>query len=194
MTFLILICTLPERVHQLKMLTNSIDRQKVKYNGLVDWKAHDGGRSLSTGRKRNMLIEQTESDYFSFCDDDDMISDNYVDYMMAAIVDQPDVITFKGWMTTNGTNRREFTIRLGSNYEERHGHYYRFPNHLCNFRREKVRHIKFPEIWEREDYAWAREIHDKRILKTEVHIDYPIYHYQFSTNKPPYVKATGIRK
>src|SRR6188474_3179710 len=101
MTFLILICTLPERSNQLKRLTTELDRQKVKFPGLVDYKIHDAGRMIPTGRKRNMLIEQSQSDYFSFCDDDDMVSDNYIYYIMNAIeLKQPDVITFRGFMTT----------------------------------------------------------------------------------------------
>src|SRR5688572_6742635 len=113
-TFMILICTLPERASQLKRLTLELDKQKVKYNGLVDYKIHDGGRSIPTGRKRNMLIEQSYSEYFSFCDDDDMVSRDYVDQIMTATEKNPDVITFCGYMTTNGINRRNFTIKLGS--------------------------------------------------------------------------------
>ena len=79
MKFLILICTLPDRVQKLRRLTNSLDRQKAKYNGLVGYKINDAGPSLPTGTKRNMLIEQNYSEYFSFIDDDDHVSDKYVD-------------------------------------------------------------------------------------------------------------------
>src|SRR5688572_10245288 len=101
MTFLILICTLPERANKLKRLTLELDRQKVKYKGLVDYKIHDAGRSIPTGRKRNQLIEQSFSEYFSFIDDDDMVSKDYIEQIMIAIEKNPDVITFRGWMTTN---------------------------------------------------------------------------------------------
>lgn len=180
MTFLILICTLPERADKLKRLTTVLDKQILKYNGTVNYKCHDAGRSLSTGRKRNMLIEQSQSDYFSFVDDDDLVSSHYVDSIMNAIESVPDVVTFCGYMTTNGANRREFTIKLGSKYEEKNGHYYRFPNHLCAFRREKVNMIKFPELWVQEDFIWAKQIHDRKLLKTEVHIKSELYWYDFN--------------
>ena len=124
-----------------------------------------------------MLIEQSYSEYFSFIDDDDIVSNDYVDKIMNAILENPDVITFNGYMTTNGTNRQNFTIKLGSRYEEKNGHFYRFPNHLCAFKREKVRHIKFPDQWVQEDYIWAKAIHDRGLLKTEVHIESDLYHY-----------------
>lgn len=180
MKFLILICTLPERADKLKRLTTTLDKQIANFNGEVSYKCHDAGRSLTTGRKRNMLIEQSESDYFSFVDDDDNVSDHYVNSIMNAIYTGPDVVTFCGHMTTNGTNRREFTIKLGSKYEERDGHYYRFPNHLCAFKREKVNMVKFPEQWVQEDFIWAKQINDQRLLKTEVHIESDLYWYDFN--------------
>lgn len=190
MKLAILICTLPERSGKLKRLTVSLDRQIEKHKD-VFYKLHDAGRSVPTGVKRNMLIEQTESEYFSFIDDDDWVSPDYVYKIATAIESKPDVVTFNGWMTTNGQNRRNFTIKLGEKYEERNRHYYRFPNHLCAFRRDKVQHIKFPATYFQEDFVWSKTINDRRLLKTEVHIESDLYWYDFQSNKPSYAK--GIR-
>src|SRR5688572_17950474 len=103
MKFMILICTLPERASKLKSLTYSLDKQLVEG---VDYKIHDGGRGLPTGTKRNYLIEQTQSEYFSFIDDDDQVSDEYVKEIMKALESSPDVVTFNGYLTTNGMHRR----------------------------------------------------------------------------------------
>lgn len=182
MKLFILICTLPERALKLKRLVHGLTRQLAKHPE-ASYKIHDAGRSMPTGTKRNQLIEQTESDYFCFIDDDDWVSEHYLDHIMNALQSNPDVVTFNGYMTTNGTTRRNFTIKLGSRYEEKNGHYYRFPNHLCVFRRDKVRHIKFPDIHVGEDYAWAKMINDRRILHNEVHINADLYHYDFQTKK-----------
>lgn len=192
MTFMILICTLPERAAKLKRLTTTLDNQKKKFPGQVDYKIHDAVRSMSTGKKRNQLIEQSMSDYFAFVDDDDLVSDVYVESILKAIETGPDVVTFCGYMTTNGKDRRNFTIKLGSKYEEKNGHYYRFPNHLCAFKREKVQHIKFPDQYVQEDWIWAKTINDRKILKTEVHLPMDLYWYDFITNKPSYGR-TSIR-
>ena len=181
MIWQILICTLPERDFKRKRLTDSLDKQ---LRSGVGYKLHDAGRSMTTGQKRNQLIEQTQSTYFSFIDDDDLVSDEYVSSIMEAILKNPDVITFNGYMTTNGMKRQDFTIKLGSRYEERNGHFYRFPNHLCVFKRDKVNMIKFPELWSGEDYQWAKQVHDRRILKTEVHIEKDLYWYDFISTKP----------
>jgi GT2 family glycosyltransferase len=149
---------------------------------------------MTTGEKRNQLIAMTQTDYFCFVDDDDMISADYVSEMVKAMNQQPDVITFNGWMTTNGRDRKNFTIRLGEEYEERGGHFYRFPNHLCAFRRDLVRGIYFPHVWEQEDYQWARRIREYNLLRTEVHIDKDLYYYDFRTDKPPYSRIRVRRQ
>jgi glycosyltransferase involved in cell wall biosynthesis len=189
MTLSILICTLPERFEKLKRLQNILLPQVERYKDQVSVHYHDAGRALPTGTKRNQLVEQSQSDYFVFIDDDDIVSSFYIDEIVKAMAHNPDVITFHGWMTTNGNNRANFTIKLGSEYTERSGHYYRFPNHLCPMKRANVNMIKFPDVWEREDYIWAKQINDKRLLKSEVHINADIYHYDFTTNKPSYKKV-----
>lgn len=193
MTWLILICTLPERANKLQRLTRRLDVQISEYPGLVGYKLHDAGPSMTTGTKRNQLVEQSVSDYFSFVDDDDVIAGDYVRQIITAIQKNPDVITFNGYMTTNGSNRQNFTIKLGSRYEEKNGHYYRFPNHLCVFKREKVRHIKFPDLWVQEDYLWAKAIHDKGILRSEVHIDADLYHYDCYPKPPNHARRLNLR-
>jgi glycosyltransferase involved in cell wall biosynthesis len=173
----ILICTLPERADKLKRLTDILDYQIAWFKDHVHYSIHDAGRGMPTGKKRNELINQTSGEYFVFIDDDDVISDDYVEEIMKAIEQKPDVVTFKGFMTTNGEDRRDWTIKLGSKYEERNGHYYRWPNHIVPMRRDAVRQIAFPEIWIQEDYQWSKRINDMCLLKTEVHIDKVLYHY-----------------
>lgn len=105
---------------------------------------------------------------------------------MAALDQNPDCVTFNGWISTNGKQEKDFVIKLGERYEERNNVYYRFPNHLCPMRTNLVRRIQFPHVTVAEDYAWAKTINDKKILKTSVHIEDKLYHYVFMTNKPSY--------
>lgn len=179
----ILIPTLnePESINFLRRLNNILDPQIARYPGHVEKVINDAGRTMPTGTKRNLLIANSEGEYFSQIDTDDLVPAYYVDELMKAIEQSPDVITFNGYMTTNGENRRNFTIELGSGYYEKNGHYYRFPNHLCAFRRSAVHSVYFDPIWNQEDYNWAKKIHDRKLLKTEVHIEKDMYHYDFRT-------------
>lgn len=171
----ILICSLPERDDKLTRLVHHLRNQNKYIDVQVVWKTT--GREMPTGTKRNLLISETNSEYFCFIDDDDQVPDYYIDELVKAIDQKPDVVTFIGWMTTSGKNRQNFTIKLGSKYEEKNGHFYRFPNHLCCFKRDKVKDVKFPDTWQQEDYYWAKAIHDRKLLKTEVHIQKDMYHY-----------------
>lgn len=177
MTLAILICTLPERFEKLKRLKNILEPQVERFKDRVFISCHDAGAQLPTGSKRNQLIAQTQSDYFCFIDDDDMVSAYYVDEIIKAMDQNPDVITFNGWYTEFGNNRRNWEIKLGNEYVEKNGMYYRWPNHLAVMKREKVRHIKFPDVWQQEDFRWSQEIARRQLLKTEVHIPLDLYHY-----------------
>lgn len=180
----ILIATLPERVSQFN---ETIRQLNVGTRHDVEVIADGRPRSVSTGQKRNDLINQCTGTHFIFRDDDDWTHPDYVSEMVKAMQSNPDVITLQGWMTTNGGSRVDWIIKLGEKYEARTENgvtkYYRFPNHLCAFKKTVVQHIKFPHIWQGEDYKWALEIKERDLLKTEVHIDKQLYHYQFKTNK-----------
>lgn len=182
----ILIPTLPEpnNIHYLARLKSILDPQVAQYPEQVELYIHDAPRSMPTGTKRNELIKNSSGKYFCFVDDDDMVSSQYVGWIMENIFrSEPDVITFNGYMTTDGVLRRNFVIRLGEKYEERNGIYYRYPNHLCVFKRSVVEHVKFKPQWVQEDYFWATEIRDKGLLKTSAHIDADMYHYDFRSKK-----------
>lgn len=183
----ILITTLPEQesIGYLQRLRSVLDPQIAPYPGQAEIFVNDAPRLMPTGQKRNELIKNSDGEYFSFIDDDDLVSGDYVSRLMQIIQSEqnPDVITFNGYMTTDGHNRANFVIRLGEKYEERDGIYYRYPNHLCAFKRSSVETVKFQPVWVQEDYLWATEIRDRALLQTEVHIDADLYHYDFRTRK-----------
>lgn len=198
MTLAILICTLPERWDKLKRLKNVLDPQIDRYKDRVFIKTNDQGALLPTGTKRNLLIEGTMSDYFCFIDDDDMVSACYVDEIMKALESNPDVVTFNGWYTEYGANKRNFTIRLGSKYYEDPHHpqfyYHRFPNHLAVMKRSLVNRIKFPDIWQTEDFQWAEKIANQKLLKTEHHIPQLLYHYDCYPKVNKYARRADLRR
>lgn len=193
----ILIATLPERSH---LFTRMINMLNVGTRPDVEVIADGRGREIPTGQKRNDLISQCTGTHFVFVDDDDFVLNDYTNELANAIQSDPDVVTFNGYMTTNGSGHVDWIIRLGEKYEARQDadgitRYYRFPNHLCAFKKSKVHYIKFPNIWQQEDFEWARIVNDAKqvngiwhsgvntVCKSEVHIDKQLYHYDFKTRK-----------
>lgn len=177
----ILIPTLnePFYIRKLERLLAVLKPQLRQYDGLVDYVINDAGRSMTTGEKRNLMVAQSTSDYFVFIDSDDLISDDYLNQVMFSLSKEPDCVTMCGWMTTDGRDKRNWTIKLGSDYTEVNKHYYRWPNHIAVMKRSIVGHVKFPHKVTGEDYEWSKKIRDLGLLKTEVHITKQIYFYDY---------------
>lgn len=184
MKLAILIPTLPERTAQFTTLYRELQRQCMLTDGAIAIVHNDQGREVPTGTKRNYLLRDAQllnAEYICMVDDDDNISAGYVHNIMEGVNQGVDVVTFNGYMTTNGAHRVDFEIRLGENYEERGGKYYRYPNHLCAFKRTLVEHVPFEDIYMGEDYRWATKVRDLGLLKTSYHIEKQIYHYDYKT-------------
>lgn len=182
----VLIPTLSETysIHMLSRLNEILDPQIQKHSDKVEKIIHDAGRFMPTGQKRNELVARAEGDYIIFIDSDDVVSEDYLELILKAIEEGPDVVTFCGNITEDGGPRKKFVIKLGEGYEERRGVYYRYPNHLTAMKRELVKDVKFPHIWIQEDYQYATQIKRQGLLKTEVHIHKEIYLYEFNSKKP----------
>lgn len=177
----ILIPTLnePWNITMLKRLRNVLDPQIERHLGQVEIVLNDAGRVMTIGEKRNQMIANTESEYFCFCDDDDIVSSYYVDSIIKALESNPDVVTFNGWYIENTRNRKPFEIKLGHPYQDLPNKFLRWPNHITVMKRSCVQAVKFQPIKNGEDYLWSKEIRDRGLLKTSVHIEQDLYTYDF---------------
>lgn len=176
----ILICSLDSRRKHLNRLLGELSKQTTDEVEIVV--CCDKGQ-LTIGEKRNLLIKESKGEYFCFIDDDDMVHRKYIYLILNALENDVDVVTLEGWMTTNGRFTADWVIKLGEKYEARNGILYRFPNHLCCFKKEVVKKFKFEHISNQEDYRWALAINNSGVLKTEFHIPQKIYHYDYISKK-----------
>lgn len=140
---------------------------------------------MHTGDKRQQLLTFAKGDYVVFVDDDDIVSADYVEEILEAIKTGPDVITFNGFMTTNGTDRKDFEIAYGHHYTEHNGILYRPPNHICPIKRELALLVGYDRTTSNgEDYDYCMRLHQLDLIRTNVHIKKFLYHYNYqSTNK-----------
>jgi len=181
----ILICTMPHRAEMFCALYN-----KLKYQILCSeqpmqvqllW---DDDAKLTTGEKRNNLLNQASGDFIVFVDDDDDVDDNYVDEILKVIIENPniDCIGINGLITFDGNRSKPWSISI------QHGHWYetdemylRTPNHISPVRRSIALQAKFPDISYGEDMEYSKRI--LPMCKIEVCIDKPLYHYKYITVK-----------
>lgn len=178
----ILIPSLESREKSLNRLVNQITKQT---NGLaidICYLIDNGEKSI--GEKRNALLQQSIADYVCFIDDDDRISDNYIQHLMAGIDKGVDCCSLQGLITVDGNNPKRFQHSLRhSRYAEVDGLYIRYPNHLNCIKADIAKRFVFQNSNFGEDTEWATQIHKAGALKTEHWIDDVIYYYDYITNK-----------
>lgn len=181
----ILIPTLPERAHLLQRVISLIGNYPE-----VEILTDSRGREVTTGEKRNALIDRAQGIYTMFQDDDDWPQKDMVNHILTQIQLNPgvDCVTYEGWMETDGKNRVDWIIKHGERYEARMGadgitRYYRWPNHLVPMKKTIAQAVKFEHIWQGEDFRWSKQINDLKLIKTSVHIPIKLYFYDFRSRK-----------
>ncbi len=170
----ILICHLEDRKPLLDRLMACLNPQ---INPDVEVLVETDSGALTTGAKRNILLDKALGDFISFVDDDDLLSPRYVSQILTAIDKNPDVVGMEGLLIRASLTPRKFihSIRYKSWFEEK-GIYYRPPNHLNPVRRALALQTKFPDKKIGEDRDYSMRL--MPLLKTEVMVDSePLYFY-----------------
>lgn len=172
----ILICSIYERFDSLKLLTNKLNSQ---VNSDVEVLSISDNCKMPLGVKMNALMSLASGEYVTFVDDDDMVSDDYIESLLAEMETHPDVITFKVMRYVNGVEDLPvyYHKEFGENKNEP-DRYLRIPNHIMCFRRELAQKVKFKENNFGIDTIFAEEI--LPMIETERSIDKFLYHYYFN--------------
>ena len=176
----ILICTIPKRKLLFDRLLALLDKQKTDDVEII----FDDAEKEPIGYKRNKLLQSATGQYLCFIDDDDIVSNDYVEKILTGLESKPDCCSLNGIITINGMNPRQFIHSIDhKHYYEKDTIYYRPPNHLNVIRSSIAKQFRFPEISWGEDTDWAMQICRSGILKTEHKIEGIIYYYLYLQNK-----------
>ncbi len=184
----ICICTISARLDMYnslsKKIMNQIHETTKKYSYVVaDLHTH-GSNDLDIGTKRNNLLNDVNGHFIVFIDDDDDVSDDYLELIIDAIIsnENVDCVGIKGKITFDSSYEKKWEISkdFGSWYEA-DGCYFRTPNHISPVRSDIAKKVGFPNISNGEDYAYSMGI--LPYLHNEIKIDKEIYHYQFVSKK-----------
>jgi len=144
----------------------------------------DGSKTI--GAKRNELLEAARGKYLCFIDDDDEVSQTYLEDVFEGINYGADCCSLRGVITWDGIDPEVFehSIKYGAYATTTNPiKYERYPNHLNVIKSEIAKQFKFPETDHGEDTNWATQIHESGLIKMEHYIDRVMYHYQYKTNK-----------
>jgi SAM-dependent methyltransferase len=179
----ILVCSLVERNNTfLSDLISSIEKQII--GKPVELLILSDNAKRPVGTKRNDLLNISKGRYVCFIDDDDRISETYVDDILQEIIDwSPDVIVFDAEITFNGINPK--LVKYGREYDycEKLDAYYRHPNHLMVHKKENITEY-FRDVKTGEDDEWASRMLPRII--TQSRINKVLYYYDYNTSTKKY--------
>lgn len=185
----ILICHQPDKPERVKFLSRLKQIVWPQLQLDAEMIIHDG-IGMSIGQKRNELLQDAEGEYVCFIDDDDIVSDNYVELLMEGINKEVDCCSLKGIITEDGKNPLifEHSLKYGAYRTVTDSpvdqvRYERYPNHLNCIRTDIAKQFRFPETNHGEDTDWATQIHKSGLLKTEHYIPEVIYYYEYLSKK-----------
>ena len=173
----VLILSIPSRLSNLIHIYEKLMKQvgsddRVEILTLVD------NKLLSIGAKRQSLLDISRGRYLAFLDDDDDVSNDYIQSLLSATKENSDVITFDQHCNVNG---QEFLVNfgVGNPHESLHSKKIkRPPYHICAWSSKIAKQIKFQDISYGEDIHWCSGLYP--FLKSETHIDKILHFYQYS--------------
>jgi len=168
----ILICSLEERTILLNELVDSLEKQKTDEVEII---VEIDNREITTGAKRNILLERAAGDYIAFIDDDDQVAEDYVTKILTAVKSDPDCCGMEGILFHKKKRNRFIHSIKYDRWFKMGGTYLRCPNHLNPVKREIALQVRFPDITIREDKDYSMRL--RSLLLTEEYIKGTMYYY-----------------
>jgi GT2 family glycosyltransferase len=182
----ILICSLHKRSGMMRGLVDELYRQ-INGNKNVEILTFIDGGEISTGNKRNALVNMAQGLYVVHVDDDDEVASDYVSSILEAAKQDKDAIVFNGIITTDGGNAKKWYISKDLPYKSEIRQwrevFLRYPNHIVPVKRSIAIQVPFENCYRGEDYAYATQLHKRGLIKTETLIDKELYIYKFVNHK-----------
>lgn len=169
---------IPSITHRTDMLTELLQELKRQLLPGVGVLVYRDNREQPYGPKCQRLYDASQADYVSMLDDDDWISEDYIEAVMEALKSEPDYVGYKILYTEFGQRQIPVIHSLNhSGWIDTPEALYRDICHKNPLRRE----LAMQASWEGDggaDILWAFALRQLGIVKTEVFIDRELYHYR----------------
>ncbi len=186
----ILICHLNNRGTLLKRLLDCLQPQVNRANARASFSPIPGkvveilietdAGQASTGEKRNKLLTRARGRFVAFSDDDDLLSERYVELVLKALESDPDCVSLEGIMYRENFKPRRFSHSIAHGKEWREEmtgerRYLRPSNHLNAVRRDLALQVGFPDKKIGEDRDYSERLFP--LLKKEAVVSEILYFY-----------------
>ena len=172
------ICSLPIRIGKYRDLIDNLNNQIAECDAqeFVEIISLTDCKTISVGKKRNIIKSIASGDYLCYIDDDDRVSEDYIESILLAIQSGAEVITFRGeYADENGVVDFKISTMYGNKNEATI--LYRLPNHICPVCRSIYSSCDFTDKNYQEDSDYSNCIN--KFVKNEFHIAKKLYFYDF---------------
>lgn len=140
---------------------------------------------MTSGQKRHALCQMPEvraAGYRCFVDDDDVVSDDYVESLLLGCESDSDVISFNLLFTHASKGRKDEVWRFGM-YPNRRAKGTMCVNHLCAWKTSIADRVAWcPKLGYGDDHLWFQPLYHAGFARTNYHVDKLLYTYVFNPN------------
>lgn len=175
-----LIATIPGREDALRRLVESIHEKvaricpTLRYEICIEF----DNREMSIGKKRQKLLENAKGKYLAFIDDDDDVTDAYIEDLYAMIQGEFHVMRLRGRIhpytfTHSIDNALNMPMAKGDVF-------LRPPNHLNPMLSDIAKLINYGDATRGEDLDWTIRMAKTGFLKNEYKSDESRIHYNYN--------------
>jgi hypothetical protein len=172
----IIVMSIPGRRELLDRILGIIKPQLTKK---VELLVSVTGIEEVVGAKRQRLKQAACGDFICFVDDDDMVAEDYVSQILAAIEENPtiDCVGFKGTIESpNGKICQvSYSLRNKNRIGRDNDEFFCGMGHLTPIRKEIAKSVRFVDKNAGEDSDYCKEVMDK--LRSECFINKVLYRY-----------------
>ena len=183
----VLIPTIPGREDGLRRLMDSLYEKirRIAPELRMEICVEFDNRESSIGVKRQRLLERAKGKYLSFIDDDDEITDAYIEDLWACMKGQYHTMRLKGQMSQYQfvhTVDVKLTDMMATRTDP--PYFQRPPNHLNPMLSDVAKLIKFKNAVHGEDLDWTINLYKHRFLSHE---------YKSASDRVHYIYNLGTR-
>lgn len=177
----ILIPALESRRSLRAELEYILQQQLKKFDDCELLIEEDNGQ-LPSGAKRNKLLSQARGQYVCFVDDDDLVSNTYVENLRQGCRRQVDIVSFDILRQSNDRSERVHRFKFGMLHGQRlSNNILGMPtNHLCAWKRELATLVAFqPQLGYNDDVFWYEPLNHSGLVRSSHHIPIVLYIYRW---------------
>jgi glycosyltransferase involved in cell wall biosynthesis len=187
----ILLPTVTERAELFHKLHVHLKVQSFMYPE-VELIPYCDNKEISIGLKRQRLLEQAKGKYVVFIDDDDWVSEDYVEQIYNACLGNVDSVGMEIYCTGTKGKTASVSNRWPDWAEKTGGYdYVRTPYQKSPIKREIALAIGYPDMRFGEDYDYSKRLKQSGLIKTEAYIPKNLYFYRYKFEESN--KKYGIR-